>query len=93
MGDVTMTATLYGGPADGAVIVLHEPIPTVLRTPLELALVDVARTEARMMQACQLDGVYHLECGDQGLPLRYVRNGRPLVRYLAHVTRKRPADA
>lgn len=93
MGDVNMTATFYGGPADGATVVLVEPIPPVLRMPLELVRCDPARTDVRHLEACQLDAEYRLECGDTGLPMRYVVNGRPVVKYRVHVTRKRPADA
>lgn len=30
---------------------------------------------------------------DRGEPVRHVRNGRPIVKYLAHITRKRAASA
>lgn len=93
MGDMTMVAAFYGGPADGALVVLLEPIPTVLRMPLDVKLCDHRFTEAAALNACQQPAEYRLELGDQGMPLRYLRNGKPTVKYLVRVDRKRTASA
>lgn len=94
MGDVSMTALFYGGPADGAEVALLEPIPQVVRMPLDPVLLDRARTEVRQLDALQLAAEYRLELVDgKAEPQWYLRNGVRTVRYSVHVDRRRPADA
>jgi len=77
-----MLALLYGGPADGAELALHEPIRGRLVFPMPLPVAAALLAHPRVVAAdwAQTEGIYVLaHTGDR--PVRDP-NGRVLYRYV-----------
>lgn len=77
-----MRATFYGGPADGGVLTLAEPIRRCLRFPLSpLEAVDLLEPQPRQVGLIpNVDSHYVLELDQDGAPVRDTR-GRVQYRY------------